>query len=323
MSDDTREAWAFAADHVDTSDPAAERPAEASPRDMVLTILGCGYSGRAIGERLSRAGADVVGTTRDPGNKGEALRVRGIAPLAFGGEAPSDALEARLSETTHLVVSIAPGEAGDPAIAMHAEAIKRAPRLAWIGYLSTVGVYGDHDGAWVDEDAVTHPVSERSRERVAAENLWMTLALERGVPISLLRLSGIYGPGRNAFVSLHEGRARRLVKPGQVFNRIHRDDIAGASEHLATRLHNGIVNVTDDEPAPPQDVVEHAARLMGVEPPPEQDFATAELSPMARSFYGETKRVSNARLKALGYAMRHPTYREGLAALWDGGWREE
>ena len=318
----TTEAHGIAAAHTDTSDDA--RPAAPnSARDMMLTIVGCGYSGRAIGERLSRAGADVAGTTRDTVAKGDAMRLRGIAPIAFDGEGPSDDLEARLAETTHLIASIAPGEAGDPMIAMHADAVKNAPHLAWIGYLSTVGVYGNHDGAWVDEETVAHPASKRSRERVEAENLWITVALERETPVSVIRLSGIYGPGRNAFVTLSEGRAKRLVKPGQVFNRIHRADIAGATELLATTAHNGIVNVTDDEPAPPQNVVTHAAEIMGVEPPAETDFETADLSPMARSFYGENKRVSNAKLKALGYWFQHPTYREGLASLWEAGWRDE
>ena len=282
-------------------------------RDMRVLILGCGFSGRAIGARLALAGAAVAGTTRSR-ERFERLRTLGIAPLAFDG-APTDDLLGVLAEATHLIASIAPDADGDPVIASLAEAIKGAPRLGWIAYLSTVGVYGDHGGAWVDEDTVARPVSVRSRQRVMAENLWITLAGERSLPLSILRLSGIYGPGRSPLVALREGRARRLVKPGQVFNRIHVADIAGATEALATMRHNGIVNVTDDEPAPPQDVVLHAAGLLGVEPPPEQDFATADLTPMARSFYGETKRVSNARLKGLGYRMRFPTYREGLAAL--------
>ena len=319
----TTEAHGIAARHEDTSDPTRADTTRSEAADVVLTIVGCGYSGRAIGERLSRAGANVAGTTRDVSAKGDALRVRGIEPLSFDGAGPSTALEARLAETTHLIVSIAPGEAGDPLIAMHADAVKRAPHLGWIGYLSTVGVYGNHDGAWVDEETVAHPASKRSRERVEAENLWITIALERETPISIIRLSGIYGPGRNAFVAVREGRAKRLVKPGQVFNRIHRADIAGAVELLALQGHNGIVNVTDDEPAPPQDVVALAAETMGVAPPPETDFATADLTPMARTFYGENKRVSNAKLKALGYRMAYPTYRNGLAALWAGEWRTE
>ena len=282
--------------------------------NIELLVFGCGYSGRAIGERLSRAGAKVAGTTRSQ-DKFDALQVRGIAPILFDGEHPADGIDRALGTATHLIVSIAPGQAGDPAIALYAEAIKHAPRLEWIGYLSTVGVYGNHDGAWVDEDTVAKPVSERSRQRVEAENLWMTIALEKGVPIAIERLSGIYGPGRNAIATLRAGKARRLVKPGQVFNRIHVDDIAAATELLIRSRSNGIFNVTDDEPAPPQDVVTYASELIGMDPPPEVDFDAAELTPMARSFYGENKRVSNAKLKSLDYEFRFPTYREGLAVI--------
>ena len=308
------EAHGVAAEHRDTTDLGEAEGTEEEARDVDLLILGCGYSGRAIGERLSLAGARVRGTTRSP-ERFDALRVRGIEPIAFGGEGPSEDVAAAIATATHLVISIAPGRAGDPALAIHGEDIKAAPRLQWIGYLSTVGVYGDHDGAWVDEDTIPRPLSQRSRERVEAENLWMTLALERGTPITVMRLSGIYGPGRSPLDAVREGRARRLVKPGQVFNRIHVDDIAGAAELAIRSGTNAVLNVTDDEPAPPEDVVAHAAELLGVEPPPEQDFATADLTPMARSFYGETKRVSNARLKAMGYELRHPTYREGLRAV--------
>ena len=190
-----------------------------------------------------------------------------------------------------------------------------APALRWIGYLSTVGVYGDHGGAWVDETTPLAPASRRSRERCEAEAAWQAFADARGVPLAILRLSGIYGPGRSPFDKLRAGTARRLVKPGQVFNRIHVHDIAGALIHLAASRTGGVFNVTDDEPAPPQDVVAHAARLGGFPLPPAIDFATADLTPMARSFYGENKRVSNSKLKQSGYAMIFPTFREGLAAL--------
>ncbi len=175
------------------------------------------------------------------------------------------------------------------------------PNLRWIGYLSTIGVYGNHDGAWIDETAECKPRAGRSDNRREAEKEWEALAAKRGVPLAILRLSGIYGPGRNAFVNLANGTARRLIKPGQVFNRIHVDDIAGSLAHLARHETGGIFNVTDDEPAPPQDVVAYAAERMGVALPPEIPFETAELTPMARSFYGENKRVSNAKLKATGY----------------------
>ncbi len=227
-----------------------------------------------------------------------------------------------LSETTHLVISAAPGADGDPALNLLPERLGSAmPRLQWIAYLSTVGVYGDHGGAWVDETSECRPVSDRSVVRLAAEKAWMAAAAGADVPVAVLRLSGIYGPGRNALVNLAKGTARRIVKPGQVFNRIHVDDIAGALAHLARLDLGGVFNVTDDEPSPPQDVIEYAADLMGVTPPPEIPFDEADLSPMARSFYGELKRVSNARLSATGYRFRYPDYRSALDAMWrEGTW---
>lgn len=287
---------------------------ETLTREARVFAFGAGYSASAFLGTL--APELVAGATTRSAEKADALRRHGWPPFVFDGKTTGEGILAALAETTHLLVSIAPGERGDPVLRLYREAILGAmPRLEWIGYLSTVGVYGDHDGAWVDEDTPLRPVSQRSRERVEAEDGWAALAAQRGVPLAILRLSGIYGPGRNTFVNLANGRAKRLVKPGQVFNRIHVADIAGALGLLASRRFGGTVNVTDDEPAPPQDVVLHAARLSGVEPPPSQDFATAELTPMARSFYGENKKVSNGRLKSLGYEFFYSTFREGLAAL--------
>ncbi|WP_349363297.1 MAG: SDR family oxidoreductase [Roseitalea porphyridii] len=293
----------------------------ANSDEPVTLIFGAGYSGRAYGRHLVARGQTVFGTTRSPG-KAEDLKNAGIDPLLFGGETVDDALATAIGSATDLIVSVAPDAEGDPVLRAAREQIAAAPRLAWIAYLSTVGVYGNHDGAWVDERTSPRPVSERSRQRVRAEQEWQDFARERGVPLSILRLSGIYGPGRNALVNLAEGRARRLVKPGQVFNRIHVDDIAGALAFLAERRHDGILNVTDDRPAPPQDVVAYAASVMEVDPPPEIDFENATLSPMARSFYGENKRVSNAAIKALGYAFRFPDHRAALERMWaEDGWR--
>ncbi|MBB3952345.1 SDR family oxidoreductase [Aureimonas jatrophae] len=277
-------------------------------------VFGAGYSAVAFLEAPEPA--RILGATTRSAEKAVSFRARGWPGLVFDGETPGEGIAEALRHTTHLVVSIAPGERGDPVLRCYRETILRAmPHLVWIGYLSTVGVYGDHGGAWVDEATPPRPVSRRSHERLEAEEAWTALAAQRGVPLAILRLSGIYGPGRNSFVNLANGRAKRLVKPGQVFNRIHVADIAGALRLLAARCIGGLYNVTDDEPAPPQDVVLHAARMIGVEPPPEQDFATAELTSMARSFYGENKKVSNRRLKALGYEFFFPTFREGLIAL--------
>jgi len=284
-------------------------------------IFGAGYSGRAIAREALVRGADVHGTTRSPG-KADELRASGVTAHLFdGSELSPEAVDA-LEATTHLVVSIAPGDA-DPVLATMRQFIaEQTPALRWIGYLSTVGVYGDHDGAWVDEDSELRPMAQRSQERLEAESAWLALGTERGVPVAVLRLSGIYGPGRNALASLANGTARRIIRQGQVFNRIHVDDIAGAALCLGDAAKGDIFNISDDEPSPPQDLLVYAARLMGVEPPPEVAFQELEMSPMARSFWGECKRVSNARIKRTGYRFRYPDYRVALDQLWQSGeWR--
>ena len=244
-------------------------------------------------------------------------------PLLFDGAHLDDDLIAAMRNVTHLVQSIAPGKDGDPLLALLGSDLKkRLPNLKWVAYLSTVGVYGDHHGAWVDETTPCRPVSARSVERVAAEAAWTEAAQKADVPLSILRLSGIYGPGRNTFMNFEKGTARRLVKKDQVFNRIRVEDIGTALAFLTQKNERGIFNVTDDEPCPPQDVVSFAADLMGVVPPAEQDFETADLTPMARSFYGENKRVSNAKIRELGFDFRFPEYRQSLKQLWENGlWR--
>ena len=292
---------------------------------MRVMIFGAGYSGKAIGRLLHEQGASVAGTTRSP-EKGKALAETGIRPFVFDGLSLSEELSAELSETTHLIQSIAPGSAGDPLIRLCGAADIKAlmPRLEWIGYLSTVGVYGDHQGAWVNEETELKPVSVRSVERVEAEQAWQAVAARDDLPLSILRLSGIYGPGRNTFMNLAKGTARRLVKKDQVFNRIRVEDIASATTLLAGAKTAGIFNVTDDLPSPPQDVVTEAARLMSVEAPPEQPFETAELTPMARSFYGENKRVSNAKIKSLGFSLQYPNYHVSLEDLLGSGtWNQK
>lgn len=284
-------------------------------------VFGAGYSGRAFG-RLAARRFPVSGTTRSR-ERFAAVEAAGMRPLLFDGTALAAEVRAALAGTTHLIVSAGPDDAGDPVLAAAGDVIRTAmPALRWIGYLSTVGVYGDHNGAWVDERTPCRPKSRRSVDRVEAEERWLAMGRDIGRPVALLRLSGIYGPGRNAFVNLENGTAKRLVKAGQVFNRIHVDDIAGALWMLAGKRQGGIFNVSDDEPSPPQDVVAYAAELMGVPPPPEEPFETAELSPMARSFYGEVKRVSNSAIKKAGYRFQFPDYRIALDAMWrNGNWR--
>ena len=287
-----------------------------------LLILGAGFSGRAIGDVFREAGFTVSGTTRSE-EKAESLRTCGIEPIAYDGGAISEALAVGIAQASHVVQSIAPGKDGDPLFRAGMPSLSiLMPKLEWAGYLSTVGVYGDHKGGWVDEDTALNPVSARSVERVEAEDHWLGFGKASGLPVAVLRLAGIYGPGRNALRNMEEGTARRLVKKDQVFNRIRVEDIGRSALFLAGNRLGGVWNITDDEPGPPQDVVAEAARLMGLPTPPDIPFETAELSPMARSFYGENKRVSNAKLKAAGFEFRFPNYRQSLAELHSSGrWR--
>ncbi len=284
---------------------------------MNLVILGLGYSSRAFLRAVRPRFRSVVGSVRSV-EKAAALSDDGLTVRLFPGE--EDALATDIAGADALLVSVPPGEAGDPVLARFAADIAAAPRLGWIGYLSTIGVYGDHHGAWIDEATIPRPLSRRSRWRLAAEEAWLALGRESGKPVHVFRLAGIYGPGRSAFDKLAAGTARRLVKPGQVFNRIHVDDIAMVLAASLDRPRAGaIYNVTDDEPAPPQDVIAYAAELAGREPPPEAPFDAAALSPMAASFWGENKRVRNGLLKAeLGVSLAYPSYREGLRALAPG-----
>ncbi|WP_416065217.1 SDR family oxidoreductase [Rhizobium sp. ZK1] len=288
---------------------------------MHVMIFGCGYSGTAIAKAFGESGVRASGTTRSP-EKAEELRKAGIEAFLFDGETLSAEMQAAMADVTHLVQSIAPRDT-DPLLALLGQdGAARLPDLQWIGYLSTVGVYGDHKGGWVTEETVCVPISGRSKERLEAEEAWLALGRARGVPAAILRLSGIYGPGRNAFVNLDRGTARRIIKKEQVFNRIRVEDIGASTRFLSEHALGGIYNVTDDQPGPPQEVIVEAARLMGVEPPPEQAFETAEMTAMARSFYGENKRVSNAKLKAAGFRFAFPNYPMSLAQLWQNGhWR--
>lgn len=286
-----------------------------------VLIFGAGYSGKTFGEIASKSGAQVFGTTRSTENASD-LKARGIEPVLFDGQSISDQLASLIDQASEIIISVAPNEDGDPVLGAAQEHLVKAAELKWIAYLSTVGVYGNHDGAWVDEETVCKPVSARSIQRVAAEEKWLEFASTRQMPLAILRLSGIYGPGRNALKNMVEGKARRLVKPGQVFNRIHVADIAASLLFLSRQFANGIFNVTDNMPSPPQDVVEYAASVTKIDPPEPIDFDTATLSPMARSFYGENKRVSNAKIKSIGFQFSYPDYRYALAKMWaDDDWR--
>lgn len=279
-----------------------------------ILLLGAGYSARAIARALPQ---DVVlhGTTRSR-EKAVSLQEAGITPLLHeaGQGISSDLLDA-LEAAEAIIMSVAPDASGDMVLRDIQAADPALSSAKWLCYLSTVGVYGDHQGAWVDEGSKCHPVSERSHQRLAAEEAWQAYAADKKLPLAIMRLAGIYGPERSALDSLRSGKARRIIKPGQVFNRVHVEDIAGAALHLMNACADGIYNIADDEPAPPQDVVEFAAELLGVAPPPEIPFEEAPLSPMGRSFYGECKRVSNRRVKRDGYNFAFPDYRAGLKAL--------
>lgn len=289
-------------------------------RAMNLFVFGYGYSSATLVRAHRDRFAQVHATVRSAA-KAQSIAADGVTGRVFDGSTADDAIAADLAAADALLVSVPPDATGDPVLRRFGDVIAAAPRLAWIGYLSTVGVYGDHGGGWVDETTPPDPASERSIRRREAEEGWLDLGRSSGKAVHVFRLAGIYGPGQNALVNLREGTTRRIVKPGQVFNRIHVEDIAGAVMASLDRPSAGaIYNVADDEPAPPQDVVAFAADLMGVPVPPDLPFDTAVLSPMARSFYGENKRVSNRKLKdELGYAFRYPTYREALRALFATG----
>jgi|TARA_A100001391_G_scaffold201263_1_gene187831 nucleoside-diphosphate-sugar epimerase len=281
-----------------------------------LFVFGAGYSARAAITALrAEGGVSVTATTRSP-EKAADLADSGIAAHVFDGTAPTATSRQALEAATHVLVSIAPGPDGDPVLAHHASDLLAAPNLKWIGYFSTIGVYGDAEGEWIDETALTEPLSARNRYRLDAEAGWQALAEQKAIPLAILRLAGIYGPSRSPFEKLKSGTARRIVKPGQVFNRIHVQDIGTITALAAQKRLHGIFNICDDAPAAPQDVIAHAAQLLGMTPPPEIAFDDADLSPMARTFYAGNRRVSNAKIKAaLGYTLKYPTYREGHAAI--------
>jgi nucleoside-diphosphate-sugar epimerase len=288
-----------------------------------LLCLGFGYSAQhyaaLYGGRFDR----IIGTTRSTAHAAElAARPFGgpaVEMVVFDGHTAAPALVEAVGQASVLLVSISPADGVDPTLAV---AIAAAPRLVSIVYLSTIAVYGDHAGAWIDEDTPLTPALTRAKDRIDAERAWQALGAARNLPVAVIRIAGIYGPGQNALEAVKAGRARRIVKPGQVFNRIHVGDLAGIIDGAValalSRRAGGIFNAADDEPTAPGDPIVYAAGLLGVEPPPEIAFEEAKktMSPFAISFYGESKRVRNARIKsALGVTLRYPTYREGLRAL--------
>ncbi len=282
-----------------------------------LFIFGLGYSAEAVARRAITAGWSVVGTTRNP-DKAERLEAEGIEVIRLDLREADTRVAEALPQSTHLLASAAPKEEGDPVLTGYADMIREtAEALVWIGYLSSLSVYGDKKGAWVEESSQAEPTSGVGRRRLDAEQAWNDFAEALDLPIAVFRLAGIYGPGRNLLRDLKIGKARRVIKPGQVFNRIHVEDIAGAVMAAMERPEQaGIFNVADREPAAQSQVVLEAARLLGVTPPPAQPIEEVELSPMAQRFWTENRRVSSRRIvKDLGYTLRYPTYREGLAGL--------
>lgn len=277
-----------------------------------LFSFGHGYSAQAL-TRILPDTWQITGTTRTP-QKAEQLQKSGITPVLW----PGSDVTAPLKTATHLLISAAPDQNGDPVLAqLSTEIAAIAPQLHWVGYLSTTGVYGDHQGGWVDESTPLSPSTRRGQMRVQAEAAWQALAQKTGFPLHIFRLAGIYGPGRGPFAKVRNGTARRIIKPGQVFSRIHVDDIAQVllASIKAPRA-GAIYNLCDNDPAPPEDVIAHAAELLGLPIPPAEKFETAEMTPMARSFYAESKKVRNDLITSeLGVKLLYPDYRSGLSSL--------
>ncbi|MHA1152527.1 MAG: SDR family oxidoreductase [Alphaproteobacteria bacterium] len=285
----------------------------AAPR---LFVFGLGYSAQVFARRLRARGWRIAGTTRNP-EAATALRGEGVEALLFDRDRPLAEPAAALAGTTHLLASVPPDQDGDPVLALHGPDIAACASLAWAGYLSTTGVYGDRRGDWVDEDSALAPTSARATQRVVAERAWLELHGIHGLPVHIFRLAGIYGPGRSALDQARAGTAKRIDKPGQVFSRIHVDDIATVLEASIARAHPGrAYNLCDDNPAPPAEVVVQACALLGLEPPPLVPYEAAGLSALARSFYRDNKRVSNRRIKEeLGVTLAYPDYETGLRAI--------
>lgn len=279
-------------------------------KEKTLLSFGHGFSAKSLSRRLNSEGWRVVGTTRSP-EKAEAVAASGAEPFIW----PGNDIHEVLDQADAMLISAAPNKDGDPVLTeLRQEIAEKASDLHWVGYLSTTGVYGDHQGGWVDENTPLSPSTSRGRARVEAEAAWQDI---KGLPLHIFRLAGIYGPGRGPFAKVRTGKARRIIKRGQVFSRIHVDDIAQCLYASLHRPNPGrIYNLCDDDPAPPQDVIGYAAKLLGLPEPPTEDFEVAEMTPMARSFYAESKKVCNDRIKSeLEVVLKYPDYRTGLKAL--------
>ncbi|MDD9899730.1 MAG: SDR family oxidoreductase [Alphaproteobacteria bacterium] len=286
--------------------------------DKTLFCFGYGYSALHVSERLRQFGWTVRGTTTDP-EKQRIMSQGGVDAEMFDIDHPLLDPHASLSDVTHLLLSIPPGGGGDPAFILHAGDIAAMPKLEWVGYLSTTGVYGNQDGRWVTEATRPRPTSRRGDLRLKAEQQWQSLHLHEGLPLHTFRLSGIYGPGRSAIDAVRAGTARRIEKPGHVFNRVHVDDIVQALVASVNTPNPGaIYNVADDVPSSSSEVITFACDLLGISPPPQVAFDQVEMAPIVRSFYADNKRVKNDRIKdELGVTLMYPDYRAGLTACFD------
>ncbi len=285
-----------------------------------LFCFGLGYTGLALARPLMAEGWTVAGTCRETERR-DALTAEGIAAWLFDETHPLEDAPAALAGATHLLATAPPSRIGDGAAFLHGGAIAATESLEWIGYLSTTGVYGDHQGGWVNEDSPLKPSSERAERRAAAEEQWLDFWWNDGIPTQIFRLAGIYGPGRGPLAALRAGTAKRIDKPGHLFSRIHLDDIVATLRASMARPNGGrAYNVCDDAPAAQAEVVAFASQLLGVAPPPLVPIEDATLSPLGLSFYADNKRVCNRRIKEeLGVVLAHPDYRSGLGALLDQG----